>query len=310
MADDVLHPEIKAYATHKLDIGRHTLHIEESGSLTGQPVIFLHGGPGSSCQPYQRRFFNPKKYRLIMFDQRGAGASTPLADVGDNHTQALLSDIEQIRLKFEIDRWLVFGGSWGTALGLLYAQQFPEQVSGLILRGVFLARQRDLDWFYADGGVNRMIPKQWQDFVEIVPLSQRDRPLMHYYRCLTGDDKPARETAARYFSRWRMCVATRGKMDKLPDFSERLLASTRIECHYIYHRCFIQENQIIANMGKLKDISGIIVHGQNDLVCPPESAHILHQAWPKSTLQMLEKTGHFDAEKATKSALVKALDSW
>ncbi|MEM7019922.1 MAG: alpha/beta fold hydrolase, partial [Pseudomonadota bacterium] len=192
---DVLYPETKPYVTHKLNVGEHTLHIEASGTRKGHPFIFLHGGPGAGCQNYQRRFFNPKKFNLIMFDQRGAGMSTPLAGLSNNYTQALINDIEQVRLKCEIEKWSVFGGSWGAALGLLYAQQHPDRVHGLVLRGAFLARQRDLDWFYVDGGINRLIPKQWRDFVEMVPLSQRERPLGYYQASLNSDDEDTRKTA-------------------------------------------------------------------------------------------------------------------
>ncbi|MGV6827028.1 MAG: prolyl aminopeptidase [bacterium] len=306
-----LYPAIKPYVQHQLKVdGRHTLHIEECGNPAGLPVVFLHGGPGGGCDPMHRRFFDPEIYRIILFDQRGCGRSTPHADLVDNTTQHLVADIEAIRELLEIERWLVFGGSWGSTLALVYAQTHPEHVTGLILRGIFLCRDHEIEWFYQQGA-SRLFPDQWEKYLEPVKETERDDMLSAYYALLTGEDELKRMAAAKAWSVWEGSTATllpsRQTVQHFAD-PHVALSMARIECHYFVNHAFLAPNQILDNMDKLATIPGMIVHGRYDVICPAENAWQLHKAWPGSELQIIADAGHSATEKGITAALVAATD--
>jgi proline iminopeptidase len=306
-----LYPEILPFSNHRLAVDEHhTLYLEESGSRDGIPVLFLHGGPGSGCESYHRRFFDPSRYRAVLFDQRGAGRSLPHAELQDNTTQHLIGDIEKIRKHLEIDRWLLFGGSWGSTLALAYAQTHPERVLGLVLRGIFLCREQEIGWFYQQGA-SRIFPDYWQDFIAPIPPAERDDLLGAYHRRLTGSDEVARMAAAKAWSLWEGRTAS-----LLPDTSvidhfsdpHTALSLARIECHYFANDAFLRPDQLLEDASKIADIPGIIVQGRYDLICPMESAWELHRAWPASELRVVADAGHSAAEPGIRSALVEATD--
>jgi proline iminopeptidase len=304
-----LYPEILPFSNHRLAVDeRHTLYLEESGSRDGIPVLFLHGGPGSGCESYHRRFFHPSRYRAILFDQRGAGRSLPHAELQDNSTQLLIGDIEKIRKHLGIDQWLLFGGSWGSTLALAYAEAHPERVLGLVLRGIFLCREQEIRWFYQQGA-SRIFPDYWQDFIAPIPPQERDDLLAAYHRRLTGSDEVARMAAAKAWSLWEGRTAS-----LLPDSSvidhfadpRTALSLARIECHYFVNNTFLRPNQLLDEVSKIAEIPGIIVQGRYDLICPMESAWELHQNWPASELNIVADAGHSAAEPGIRSALVEA----
>jgi proline iminopeptidase len=304
-----LYPDIFPYATHELAVDqRHTLFIEEVGNPEGIPAVFLHGGPGAGCEPYHRRFFDPQRYRLILFDQRGCGRSRPHADLTDNTTDHLVGDIERIREFLGIDRWLVFGGSWGSTLALAYAQTHPAHVSGLILRGIFLCRPHEIHWFYQQG-TSRLFPDYWQDFLAPVDSSRRDDMLHAYHELLTGDDELRRLAAARAWSVWEArCATLLPNDDVIEHFRDPhvALSLARIECHYFVNDAFLRPNQLLEDAHRLADIPGVIVHGRYDAICPVENAWELHRAWPGSVLRIQPGSGHSASEPEITSALVAA----
>ncbi len=306
-----LYPEIQPYNTLQLAVDDvHTLYVEEVGNPDGVPALFLHGGPGAGCEPYHRRFFDPDRYRVVLFDQRGAGRSTPHADLSNNTTWDLVADIEKIRETLGIGRWVVFGGSWGSTLALAYAQTHPQRVRALILRGIFLCRPHEIAWFYQQGA-SRIFPDYWEDFVAPVEPAQRHDMLSAYHRLLTGTDELRRLAAARAWSVWEGRTAT-----LLPD--ERVaahfaqahvaLSMARIECHYFMHDAFLRANQLIDDAGRLSGIPGVIVHGRYDAICPLENAWELHHAWSGSELSIIADAGHSAAESGARSRLVEATD--
>ncbi len=305
----ILYPDIKPFDQHLFDVeSPHKLYLEQSGSLDGIPVIFLHGGPGGGCDPIHRRFFDPEKYRIILFDQRGSGRSKPHASLINNTTTALLEDMEAIRKHLKIDKWLVFGGSWGSTLALAYAQKHTQKVLGLILRGIFLARQKDLDWLY-QGGAAQVYPDYWDDFIQPVPLAERADLLTAYYQRLTGEDEIARMSAAKAWAIWEGRLATLQDSHKtIEHFSEPRLALSlaRIETHYFKNNCFLETDQLLLNAHKLKEIPGVIVHGRYDMICPLENAWSLKKAWPQAELQIIRKAGHAITEPAIIDALILA----
>lgn len=307
----VLYPAITPYNELTLAVTPpHQLYVEESGTPGGLPVLFLHGGPGSGCESYHRQFFDPEKYRIVLFDQRGAGRSTPHAELINNTTQDLISDIEAIRNKLGIERWVVFGGSWGSTLALAYAQAHPRQVLGLILRGIFLCRQREIDWFYQEGA-SRIFPDVWQKFLEPIAKSERHDLVTAYYKRLTGKDEFTRMQAAKAWSLWEGRTATLTSSQKVIDHfgsAHTALSLARIECHYFMHQSFLTENQLLKNIDKLKDIPGVIVQGRYDIICPMESAWELHRAWPGSVLKIIPDAGHSASEPGIVSELIKATD--
>lgn len=305
----VLYPDLRTYAEHSLKVDDvHTLYVEESGAADGIPVLFIHGGPGAGSSKYNRRFFDPDAYRIILYDQRGAGRSTPHAELRNNTTEHLIADIEAIREFLGIEQWLIFGGSWGATLGLLYAQSHPNRVLSLILRGVFLCRQQDLDWFYR-AGADRIFPDYWHEFVSTIPQEERGDLIQAYYDRLTGSNELAKMGAAKAWSTWEgHCSTLRPNPDIVHDFADPhfALALACIETHYFINKCFIQPNQIIENADKLAGIPGVIVHGRYDIVCPLDNATALHEAWPDSELHIIRDAGHSSHEPSIIDALIKA----
>ena len=308
-----LYPAIEPYRRHTIEVERpHRIYVEECGNPGGIPVLFVHGGPGGACEPVHRQFFNPDLYRIILFDQRGCGRSSPHAELRGNNTQALLSDIETIRGLLRVERWLVFGGSWGSTLGLIYAQTFPGRVSGLVLRGVFLCREQDISWFYQNGA-SRLFPDYWQDFVAQVRPENRDDLIKAYYALLTGDDEVSRLAAAKAWSVWEGRTSTlHSKPDLIRRFGDShvALSMARIECHYFVHQAFIQPNQILDRVDCLQGIPGVIVHGRYDVVCPLDQAYALHQVWPESRLSIIPAAGHSASDPAVADALIRATDGF
>jgi len=308
---DPLYPPIEPFTSERIAVGDgHELYLEQSGSPGGVPAVFLHGGPGAGCGASHRRFFDPRRYRIILFDQRGCGRSTPHATIEHNSTWDLVADMERIRERLGIDAWLVFGGSWGSTLALAYAQTHPERVSGLILRGVFLCRPEEIAWFYQQGA-SWIYPDYWQDFLAPIPEDERRDLVMAYYRRLTDSDPLTRLTAAKAWSIWEGRCAT-----LLPDQSIRsafsddrlALSLARIECHYFVNRAFLRENQLLADAGRLAGISGIIVHGRYDMICPLRSAWELSAAWSDASLRIVPDAGHAAFEAGIARALVEATD--
>lgn len=304
-----LYPEISPYNTHLLKVDDvHQIYVEESGNPDGIPVLFVHGGPGAGSGHRSRCFFDPELYRIVVFDQRGAGRSQPHAELEQNTTDHLLQDMELIREAFGIQRWVVFGGSWGATLGLLYAQAHPSRVLGLILRGVFLGRQRDVDWLYQDGA-SRLFPDYWEDYLREVPPEQRDQCLQAYWERLAGDNELARMAAAKAWCVWEArCSTLRPNSDLVHFYGDpqNALAMARIEAHYFMHQCFIDENQIIDRADSLHGIPGVIVHGRYDAVCPLENAHTLHRHWHDSELHIIRDAGHTAFEPSIIDALIRA----
>lgn len=306
-----LYPSIKPFNTFQLPVsGQHRLYVEESGDRDGIPVLFIHGGPGSGCSPEDRRFFDPEQYRIILFDQRGAGRSTPHAELAHNTTQDLIDDIEQLRQHLAIDQWVLFGGSWGSTLALLYGQQYPQQVLGMVLRGIFLCRQQDLQWFY-QSGANHIFPDYWREFIEPIPAAQRHDMIGAYHQLLTGDNELAKLNAAKHWSLWEgRCATLRPNNDIVDTFSNTHLALSlaRIENHYFINNGFIEENQILDNMALLADIPATIIHGRYDMVCTLSNAIALQQAWPSAELHIVRDAGHASRDPGILDALVRATD--
>jgi proline iminopeptidase len=304
-----LYPEIKPYALHRLKVQEpHELYLEESGDPDGIPVLFVHGGPGAGCDGRNRSFFDPEKYRIILYDQRGAGQSTPHAELRHNNTDALIEDIEAIRCHLGIERWLLFGGSWGSTLSLLYSQRYRERVLGLILRGVFLARRQDLLWLYQDGA-SRLFPDHWEDYVRLVAPQNREDMIAAYYALLTGDNELARMGAAKAWSGWEAhCATLRPNLEVVQQLSDPhvALAMARIEAHFFSHDSFIAEGQILRDIDILRELPGIIVHGRYDAICPLENAFTLHRHWAGSELNIVRDAGHAASEPGITDALVHA----
>lgn len=304
-----LHPPIKPYAQHTLDVQEpHQLYIEECGDKDGLPVLFVHGGPGAGCSSDDRRFFDPEKYRIILFDQRGCGRSTPHSHLEHNTTKDLLEDIEAIREFLGIDRWVLFGGSWGSTLSLLYAQKHPERVMGLILRGIFLCRQRDFNWFYRDGA-SHVFPDYWATFKNFIDKKGRDNLIQAYHDLLNGDDELARMSAAKHWAEWEgACATLKPSKSIFSRFTNphTAMSLARIETHYFVNNAFIEPDQILNNADKLENIPGIIVHGRYDMVCPLDNAHALHQAWHRTELHVIRDAGHSAHEDGITDALVNA----
>ena len=304
-----LYAEIHPYVSHTVAVELpHKLHVEECGNPHGIPVLFVHGGPGAGCEDYHRRFFDPDRYRIILFDQRGCGRSSPHAELQGNTTQALVSDMETIREHLGIDKWLLFGGSWGSTLSLVYAETHPERVSGMILRGIFLCRPQEIQWFYQQGA-GRLFPDFWEDYLAPIPAGERDDMVSAYYRRLTGDNEMERMAAAKAWSLWEGCTSTLKPSEAVVDHFANpytALSLARIECHYFMHDTFLEPDQILRDAERLKGIPGVIVHGRYDVVCPLDNAWQLHQRWPDAELKIIPDAGHSASEPGTVDALVQA----
>jgi len=306
-----MYPEIKPYQTHRITVDAiHTLRVEECGNPAGLPVVFLHGGPGAGLANYHRRFFDPARYRIVLFDQRGAGQSTPFADLTDNTTWHLVADIETIREQLGIERWVVFGGSWGSTLSLAYAQAHPERVLGLVLRGIFLSRPQEIRWFYEEGGASWILPEKWQRYAAAIPPEERGEMMEAYWRRLTSDDEAVRLAAAQAWGAWEggsitleESPATEAAFGK----PEIALSLARIEAHYFRHLCWLEPDQLLRDVAKIRHIPATIVHGRYDIICPPRSAVDLHNAWPEADFHIV-LAGHAASEPAIVDALVQATD--
>jgi len=305
----VLFPEIKPYKRHQLKVSEiHELYVDEAGNPDGLPVLFVHGGPGSACDASSRRFYDPSNYRIITFDQRGCGRSTPHSSLEENTTGDLIEDIEKIRQYLAVEQFVLFGGSWGSTLSLLYAQKYPQHVHAMVLRGIFLCRQVDLDWLYSDGA-NRIFPDNWDEFQRAIPEAERGDLVEAYYNRLTGEDELARMAAAKAWSAWEgNCSKLRPSAEAMAKFTKphNAMALSRIETHYFMNKGFIEENQILRNMDAIKDIPGTIVHGRYDMVCPLDNAYLLHHHWPASELHIVRDAGHSASEPGNVDALIRA----
>jgi len=307
-----LYPAIEPYRIGTLAVSpMHTLYFEECGNPNGKPVVFLHGGPGGGCSTKSRQFFDPARYRIVLFDQRGAGRSTPHAELHENTTSHLVADIEQLRQHLGIERWQVFGGSWGSTLALAYAQAHPKQVTELVLRGIFMLRRWELEWFYQKG-CDARFPDAWEQFLAAIPIAERGDLMSAYYRRLTSADKAVQLAAAKAWSVWEGSTSflqTDPAYVALTESPEFALAFARIEAHYFVHGGFFErDDQLLANLDKIRDIPCVIVQGRYDVVCPMRSAWDLHRAWPGAQLIVVEDAGHSAMEPGITSALVAATD--
>ena len=307
-----LYPEIEPYRTERLRVDDlHEIYFEESGNPQGRPVVFVHGGPGGGTEPKQRRYFDPERYRIVLFDQRGCGRSTPHASLERNTTWHLVADMEAIRERLGLERWMLFGGSWGSTLSLAYALRHPERVTALVLRGIFLLRRREIDWFYQEGA-SRIFPDAWEAYLAEIPPAERGDLLAAYHRRLTADDPATRIRAARAWSVWE---GSTSRLFPDPELIARTgedtfaIAFARIECHYFVNRGFLEsDGWLLAQAGRLRGIPGVIVQGRYDVVCPMESAWALHRAWPEAQLRIVPDAGHAASEPGIVHELVTATD--
>ena len=307
-----LYPEIQPYRTGYLQVSpEHSIYFEESGNPAGAPAVFLHGGPGGGTSPRQRRFFDPARYRIVLFDQRGCGKSRPHASLHDNTTWHLVSDIEALRKHLGIANWLVFGGSWGSTLALAYAEKHPDRVTALVLRGIFLLRRWELDWFY-QRGAGLFFPDAFQAYLAPIPLSERGDLIAAYHKRLVSENAAVRQEAARAWSVWEASTAHL-LQDKEYIAScagdEFSLAFARIECHYFVHGGFLErENQLVEDVVKIQKVPAVIVQGRYDVICPVESAWELARAWPEADLRIVPDAGHAAFEPGIVHELVSATD--
>ncbi len=312
MSHTALYPEIEPYHHGMLPLdARHTMYWEQSGNAEGIPVLFLHGGPGAGSAPSHRRFFDPAHYRIIIYDQRGAGRSTPLGEIHDNTTPHLIEDIETLRQYLGIEKWLVFGGSWGSTLALAYGEAHPARCLGFILRGIFLCRKSEIDWFLY--GLRHFFPEAWQDFVAPLSPLERNDILATYYRRLMDPDPAIHMPAARAWGRYEgRCSTLLPSPETVNYFSSDTVALglARMEAHYFSHDIFLPQNALLDNVTKLHPLPAIIVQGRYDAVCPIVSANDLHQAWPQAEYVIIEDAGHSAWEPGIRSALVQAADKF
>lgn len=305
-----LYPPTDPYDQRMLDVGQgHSVYIEQCGNPNGMPVVVLHGGPGGGCSSSMRRYFDPEYYRIILFDQRGCGRSRPHASITNNTTWHLVEDIELIRQTLDIDAWIVFGGSWGATLSLIYAEEHPSRVRQLVLRGVFLMTQSELDWFYG-GGAGKFWPEVWARFEALVPEDERSDLIAAYNRRLFSGDVAIETRFARAWSSWENALASihsTGSGGESP--GEYARAFARLENHYFTNAGFLEfDGQILARAGRIKHIPGTIVQGRYDMICPPESAYALAQAWPAGNLKMVRNAGHALSEPGISAELVRTMD--
>src|SRR5512133_3059477 len=307
-----LFPVIEPYRSGHLAVDDlHTLYWEECGNRDGEPVLFLHGGPGGGVSPRHRQFFDPSHYRIVLFDQRGAGRSTPHGEVRANSTQLLVADIERLRDMLGIPRWLVFGGSWGSTLALAYGQQHPRRCAGFILRGIFLCTQPEIDWFI--DGMRLFFPDAHAAFAAEVPEEERADLLQAYAKRLFGDDRAAALHAARSWSSYEgRCAFLRPNADALAELDADALALSigRLEAHYFLHAGFLEDGQLLRNVGRIAHLPAVIVQGRYDMICPPATAYSLHRAWPGSRLVLVPDAGHSASETGNMLALLAATEAW
>lgn len=308
------YPEIEPFQTFRLPVSDiHELYVEQVGNPNGQPVVFLHGGPGAGISSWQRRFFDPEHFHIILFDQRGAGKSTPHACLEENTTWDLVGDIEKIREHLNIQKWIVFGGSWGSTLALTYAQTYPGHVTALALRGIFLCRHEEIQWFYQHGA-HVLYPDQWEHYIETIPMEERNDMVKAYYKYLTHPDPYLQMKAAKAWSTWEGSTLKLIPSQKtIEAFSNdhTALSLARTECHYFVHNTFFEyDDYLLKNVHRIRHIPAVLVHGRYDVVCPVKNAWDLHKAWPESKLEIIADAGHAADEPGIVDALIRAMDSF
>lgn len=309
-----LYPKIEPYNQFDLKVSDlHTIHVEESGNINGKPVIFLHGGPGGGIEPVYRQYFDPEKWRIIVFDQRGCGQSTPHAELQENTTWDLIADIEKIRQHLEIDKWVVFGGSWGSTLSLSYAITHPDRCKALVLRGIFMIRKKEINWFYQDGTSN-IYPDAWEHYLRPIPEDERHDLVAAYYKRLTSNDDSVRIEAAKAWSIWEASTSKLIQSEEsIHAFEDAKVAEAfaRIECHYFTNRGFFDTDEwLLENVDKIRHIPTVIVQGRYDVVCPMISAWELHRAFPEADFEIVQDAGHSMTEKGIAAKLVEYTDKF
>ncbi|WP_394847671.1 prolyl aminopeptidase [Pendulispora brunnea] len=308
------YPEIEPYQSGRLKVSdTHEIYWEVSGNPQGKPAVFVHGGPGGGTEPKQRRFFDPKKYRIVLFDQRGCGKSTPHASLEDNTTWHLVADMEALRTHLGIDKWQVFGGSWGSTLALAYAQTHPERVTELVLRGIFLLRKWEIDWFYQHG-TSAIYPDAWEDYLAPIPENERHDMVHAYYKRLTSPDPKVQAEAAKAWSVWEgrtSCLIPNQELIAKSAGDKFAIAFARIECHYFVNNGFFEPGKgLLDGVDRIRKIPGTIVQGRYDVVCPMESAWALHRAWPEAELKIAQDAGHSAFEPGILHELIEATDRY
>lgn len=306
------YPPLEPYRIHRLGVSAlHEIYVEESGNPAGIPAIFVHGGPGGGTEPWHRQFFDPRKYRIVLFDQRGCGKSTPHAELRENTTWDLVADMERIRAHLGIAQWLVFGGSWGSTLALAYAQTHPQACRALVLRGIFLLRKAEIDWFY-QAGAGWIYPDAWEPYEAAIPPAERGDYVAAYHRRLTSEDAAVRSAAAKAWSVWEGSTSKLfPNLDMVSRFGESRFAEAfaRIECHYFVNKGFFErDDQLLANVERVRHIPAVIVQGRYDVVCPMRSAWDLHRAWPEAAFEIVADAGHAASEPGILSKLVEWTD--
>ena len=308
-----LYPAIEPFKWGMLDVGDgHQVYWELCGNPSGKPAVFLHGGPGGGCSPEHRRLFNPDKYCVLLFDQRGCGRSTPHASLDANTTWHLVSDIEKLRTQSGVQKWLVFGGSWGSTLALAYAQTHPDRVSELVVRGIFTVRPEELHWYYQEGA-SWVFPDEWEHFVAPIPLEERSDLMGAYHRRLTGPDHKTQIQAAVAWSRWEgrtITLLPDAAVDEVHSDPHYALAFSRIENHYFMNKGFLEDRQLLRDAGKLRGIPGVIVQGRYDMACPTKTAWELHKAWPEAKFHLVNDAGHAFKEPGILDKLIRATDEF
>ena len=314
MRNPTPYPPIEPYRVGHLQVSDlHRVYFEESGNPNGKPAIFIHGGPGGGTEPGHRRLFDPEKYRIVLFDQRGCGQSTPHAELRENTTWDLVADMERLRVHLGIDRWLLFGGSWGSTLSLAYASEHPDRVTEMVLRGIFLLRQEEIDWFYQDGA-GRFFPAEWQAYLAPIPAEERHDMVGAYYKRLTSTDNEVRRAAAKAWSIWEGSTSTLlNDPNKVQQAGEDAFAEAfaRIECHYFSHKGFFEtDGYLLDQAARFQNIPATIVQGRYDMVCPIKSAWDLSNRWPGAELIVIGDAGHAYSEAGTLSALIQTLDTY
>lgn len=309
-----MYPEIEPYRVSTLKVSPiHTLYFEECGNPQGKPVVFVHGGPGGGVGPQDRRYFDPTQYRIILMDQRGAGKSIPAASLEDNTTWKLVDDLEALRTHLGLEKWQVFGGSWGSTLALTYAIQHPTRVTELVLRGIFMIRKREIDWYYQEGA-SAMYPDVWEQYRDHIPENERGDFVKAYYSRLTHKDQAIQMAAAKPWTTWEMATSrlfTPPELIKATVTDDFAIKFARIECHYFINKGFFTEDEwILNNVDKIRHIPAVIVQGRYDVVCPPMSAWDLHKAWPQAKFMMIPDSGHSSREPGISRALIAATDTF
>jgi proline iminopeptidase len=308
-----LFPAIEPFQSSFLQVSDiHNIYYEQSGNPDGQPVVFVHGGPGGGTNPGMRQFFDPKHYRIILFDQRGCGKSTPFASLEDNTTWHLVDDMEKLRKHLGIDKWMVFGGSWGSTLALAYSETHPDRVTHLVLRGIFMLRKWEIDWFYQEGA-SRLFPDYWQEYLKPIPVEERGDLVKAYYKRLTSEDEATRIEAARAWSIWEASTSwLEPHVDLIHNFEDpvKSLPFARIECHYFVNEGFMEEGQLLRDAHKIRHIPTVIVHGRYDVVCPVQNAWDLKRELPDAELLISPNSGHAQMELQNRDFLIYATEKF